>query len=429
MARPRDTQRVWKQSVGVIAELTFMDEQKVSELIEWTAIAALAGQDETQLLDGFCRRAVDAGLPLLRVLIGLDTLHPVFEGSNLEWHRDRGDLRQRSYARAMGTTETDIWFTSPIYHMFETDQAWLRRRLDGVSAASEFPIFDELIAEGATDYLAALTPFQETRHLRDTDGMYSSWTTDRDGGFTDQQMAVLRRLVPQLGLAYKALSMAQVGETLVTTYLGKDAGRRVLAGNIERGVAEKISAVLWLSDLRGFTRIADSIPGEQIVPFLSDYNDAQVTTVHSRDGEVLKFIGNGLLAIFQADDMAEACRRAIAAADHARTDVDELNVRRRRKALPVTDFALGLHHGEVFYGNVGSLERLDFTVVGAAVNEVARIEAMCRALEQDVIFSADFAATARHSGERLVSLGRYALRGVRKPQELFTLVGAENIEP
>lgn len=406
-----------------------MDEQKVSDLIEWTAIAGLAGREEAELLEGFCRRAVDAGLPLLRVLIGLDTLHPVFEGRNLEWHREQGDLRQRSYARGWVTTQTDLWFTSPFYHMFETDQAWLHRRFDGASAANEFPIFDELIAEGATDYLAALTPFQEIRHLRDMDGMYSSWTTDRAGGFTDQQMALLRRLVPQLGLAYKALSMAQIGETLVTTNLGKDAGRRVLDGNIERGVAEKISAVLWLSDLRGFTRIADAIPGEQIVPLLSDYNDALVTAVHAHDGEVLKFIGDGLLAIFQAGDMAEACQRAIAAADHARAAVIDLNVRRRREALPVTDFALGLHQGEVFYGNVGSLERLDFTVVGAAVNEVARIEAMCRALEQDVILSADFATAARHSRDRLVSLGRYALRGVRRPQELFTLVDAEDMDP
>jgi adenylate cyclase len=403
-----------------------MDEQKVSELIERTALAALASCDEAELLEGFCRRAVDAGLPLLRVLIGLDTLHPVFEGCNLEWHRERGDLRQRSYARAWGTTQTDLWFTSPFYHMLETDQAWLHRRFDVASAANEFPIFEELIAEGATDYLAALTPFQETLHLRDMDGMYSSWTTDRAGGFTDQQMAVLRRLVPQLGLVYKVLSMAQIGETLVTTYLGKDAGRRVLDGNIERGVAEKISAVLWLSDLRGFTRIAGSIPGEQIVPFLSNYNDALVTAVHAHEGEVLKFIGDGLLAIFQAGDMAEACQRSIAAADHALAAVIELNVRRRRESLPVTDFALALHQGEVFYGNVGSLDRLDFTVVGAAVNEVARIEAMCRALERDVILSADFAAAARHSRERLVSLGRYALRGVRRPQELFTLVDAEN---
>jgi adenylate cyclase len=405
-----------------------MDEQKVSALIEWTAAAGLAGHDEIGLLDGFCRRAVDAGVPLMRVLLGLDTLHPVVEGSNLEWRRERRDLRQRSYARASGTVQTDLWLTSPFYHMFETEQAWLHRRLGDGSPANEFPIFDELIAEGATDYLAALTPFQETRHLRDMDGMYSSWTTDRAGGFTDQQMAVLRRLVPQLGLAYKALSTTQMAENLVATYLGKDAGRRVLAGNIERGVAEKITAVLWLSDLRGFTRIADSVPGEQIVALLSDYNDALVTAIHAHDGQVLKFIGDGLLAIFQADDMAEACHQAIAAAEHARAEVGGLNARRRRDGLPVTDFCLGLHLGEVFYGNVGSLDRLDFTVVGAAVNEVARIEAMCRALEQDVILSAAFAKAAQRSRARLVSLGRYALRGVRKPQELFTLVFAEDIE-
>lgn len=405
-----------------------MDEDKVSSLIWWTAATGLTSRDEAGLLDGFCRRAVDAGLPLLRVLVGLDTLHPVFEGSNLEWHRQRPNLRQMSYEHNATVVEAERWHASPFFHMMQANQPWLRRRLETGAPAGEFPILGELIAEGATDYLAALTPFVATERLADMDGMYSSWTTDRPGGLTDRQEATLRRLVPQLALAFKAMSTAQMAENLAATYLGRDAGRRVLAGNIARGVAEKISAVLWLSDLRGFTRIADSIPGEEIVPLLSDYNDALVTAVHANDGQVLKFIGDGLLAIFQADDLADACRQAIATVEHARAEVTALNARRRRDGLPVTDFSLGLHQGEVFYGNVGSLERLDFTVVGAAVNEVARIEAMCRALEQDVILSAAFAEAAQHSRARLVSLGRYALRGVRRPQELFTLADRDDAD-
>ena len=203
------------------------------------------------------------------------------------------------------------------------------------------------------------------------------------------------------------------------TYLGRDAGRRVLDGRIMRGVADRIDAVLWFSDLRGFTRISDTTP-EQVIPLLNDYADVIVSAIHERGGDVLKFMGDGVLAIFAADDRARACRAALAATVAARRGAVTLNERRAAAGLPVTDMYLGLHFGEVFYGNIGSTDRLDFTVVGPAVNEVSRIAAMCRSADQLMLVSAAFADVGDNRS-RLVSVGRYALRGVGRPQELFTL--------
>jgi adenylate cyclase len=223
----------------------------------------------------------------------------------------------------------------------------------------------------------------------------------------------------------KSASLGRIAETLVETYLGRDAGRRVLSGLIARGVAEKIGAVLWFSDLRGYTRITDTAPPEQIIPLLNDYADAVISSIHEEGGEVLKLIGDGTLAIFQAADRERACHGALAAAAAARGRIDALNQQRAALALPVTHIYLGLHVGEVFYGNVGSKDRLDFTVVGPAVNEASRIAAMCRSTDQDVLLSAAFAASCGTARQRLVSVGRYALRGVGRPQELFTLEPGE----
>jgi adenylate cyclase len=227
--------------------------------------------------------------------------------------------------------------------------------------------------------------------------------------------------MPFLGLAVKSASLGRIAETLVETYLGRDAGRRVLRGRIARGVAERIEAVLWFSDLRNYTRISDTSPPEQIIPLLNDYADAVVSAIHLHAGDVLKLIGDGVLAIFPAEERDRACAAALDAATMARQAVEALNVRRAGQDLPTTDMYLGLHIGEVFYGNIGSKERLDFTVIGPAVNEVSRIAAMCRSVDQPVLLSAAFAASLADQRHRFVSVGRYALRGVGRPQELFTL--------
>jgi adenylate cyclase len=248
--------------------------------------------------------------------------------------------------------------------------------------------------------------------------VFSAWATGAPQGFNDDQIAALNRIVPYLALAIKSVSLARMTATLMETYLGRDAGRRVLSGRIVRGIAERIDAVVWFSDLQGFTRITDTAP-EQVIPLLNDYSDVIVSAIHEHGGDVLKLIGDGTLAIFTATDREHACNAALAAAIAARRGVSELRKRRSAEGKPVTDMYLGLHVGEVFYGNVGSRERLDFTVLGPAVNEASRIAAMCRSVDQAVLMSAAFANVG--DIHRLVSVGRYALRGVSHPQELFTI--------
>jgi adenylate cyclase len=229
-------------------------------------------------------------------------------------------------------------------------------------------------------------------------------------------------LMPKLALSIKCISLVRIAETLVDTYLGRDAGRRVLAGRIGRGAAERINAVLWYSDLRGFTRITDDAPPPQTIALLNDYAEAVISAIHDHGGDVLKLIGDGILAIFPYTDAPnDACTSAIAAEAALRRRLAKLNEKRAAAGSPVTDVYLGLHIGEVFYGNIGSRERLDFTVIGPAVNEVARIAAMCRSAERDVLLSADFAAVIAGGPRPPVSVGRYALRGVARPQELFTI--------
>jgi adenylate cyclase len=222
-----------------------------------------------------------------------------------------------------------------------------------------------------------------------------------------------------LALAIKSVSLTRMTRNLMQTYLGSDAGQRVLSGKIVRGIAEQIDAVVWFSDLRGFTRITDTAP-EEVISLLNDYSDVIISAIDEHGGDVLKLIGDGTLAIFRAEDRLHACNAALSAAIAAREGVVELNKHRAAKGKPLTDMYLGLHVGNVFYGNVGSRERLDFTVLGPAVNEASRIAAMCRSVDQPVLMSTAFAEVG-NIRRRLVSVGRYALRGVSHPQELFTL--------
>jgi adenylate cyclase len=407
-----------------------MNEKLFTELPAWLTEAGLAGASETQIVSGFCDRCVAAGLPLGRALVFVDTLHPVHEGRLFRWGFDPDESPVLEYGRtspdalaASGFNPKDVenaerWRRSAHYRMLQTGESLLRRRLDG-AAGGEFTLLQEWQAAGMTDYVAMITAFGGEGTIGEMDAVYSSWATSAPGGFSDGQLAMLRRIVPYFALAMKSVSLARMTGTLMETYLGRGAGKRVLGGRIVRGIAERIEAVLWFSDLQGFTRITDTAP-EQAIPLLNDYSDAIVSAIHGHGGDVLKLIGDGTLAIFTAEDRIHACVAALAAAIAARQSIAELSKRRAAEGKPVTDMYLGLHVGEVFYGNVGSRERLDFTVIGPAVNEASRIAAMCRSVDQPILMSTAFANVGDIKC-RLVSVGRYALRGVSHPQELFTL--------
>jgi adenylate cyclase len=407
-----------------------MNNSLFSELSAWLTQAGLVGMSETGILSGFCERCVAAELPLDRALVLIDTLHPVHEGRVLRWGYATSEPALVEYGRtspdglaASGSDPRDVeaaerWRRSPFYKMLQVGGSLLRRRLNAATK-DEFAVLSDLHAAGVTDYVAIISRFAAEGTIGEMDGVYSSWATRAPNGFSDNQIAALERIVPYLALAIKSVSLARMTGTLMETYLGRDAGRRVLGGRIVRGIAERIEAVIWFSDLRGFTRITDTVP-EQVIPLLNDYSDAIVSAIHEHGGDVLKLIGDGTLAIFTAEDRTHACGAALSAAVAAREGIVELNRRRLSGGKPVTDMYLGLHVGEVFYGNVGSRERLDFTVIGPAVNEASRIAAMCRSVDQPVLMSSAF-AEVEGIKRRLISVGRYALRGVSQPQELFTI--------
>jgi adenylate cyclase len=312
------------------------------------------------------------------------------------------------------------WQRSPFYRLIESGGAMMRRKLNAETIA-EFPVFNDLFTAGMTEFIAVVDRFGADAIIGEMDSVYSSWATDAPEGFSDWQVKALRRLTPSLALAIKSDTLGRIAKTLVETYLGRDPGARVLKGSITRGISAAMDAVLWFSDLHDYTRICDNARAEDIILLLNDYAETVISAIHEKGGDVLKLIGDGTLAIFTGEDRAAACGAALEAAQKALMRVDKLKARRIAEGLPATDLYLALHCGQVVYGNFGSRERLDFTVVGPAVNEVSRIAAMCRLVDQPVLFSQAFCESLGTDQSPLVSIGRFALRGVEQPQHLFTL--------
>jgi adenylate cyclase len=362
-------------------------------------------------------------VPLWRTSIGADTLHPLIVAQGHRWLAGAG-VEEEYYARAGNPEADQEWRQSPWYQMVTSGELQMRRRLAAGEGSNEFPLLAGLAAQGGTDYWSRIVPFGERRRIGETRGLATSWTTRDPGGFAERDLALIDAGLPAFALAFKATMAIDTAGVLVATYLGQDAAARILRGEIDRGQVKTVATVLWFSDLIGFTRIADTLPRAQLLDLLNAYADSLVGVVHAHGGEVLKFMGDGILAVFSGEK-GHACGRALDAAAAARSAMARLNRERAAAGLAVTGFTLALHEGEVLSGNVGSRERLDFTVIGPAVNEVSRIQALSRSLDQQVLISASFAASCGDQRRRLVSVGRYALRGVGRPQELFTLEAAD----
>ncbi len=399
-----------------------MTEDRVQrETGEWIVSATLAGTLEVGIIAGVGERLNAAGVPLVRISVATDLLDPMFDGRGVRWLRDEGGIEETFVRNEEGTIVTVDFPQSPFGFLLRSGKPTMRRHLDATYRRGEFEMLDRFQDQGVTDYLGVSVRVGEALRLGELEGIVASWTTDAPGGFTDAQVALLTGLMPALTLAFILRTTHRDTRTLLTTYLGRHAADRVLAGNIVRGRAEPIHAVVWFSDLVSFTRISDNISAVSLLALLNDYAEAQVEAIEAHGGHVLKFIGDGILAIFPDPDTTVACTRALDAAAKMRLGITELNARRAASGLPVTETHLALHVGELLYGNLGSQRRLDFTVLGSAVNEAARIEALCASLDQKVIVSWAFAEAAGDARRRLVSLGRYAMKGVARPQELFTL--------
>lgn len=403
--------------------------RKIIELHVWAVGEGLRGTEVAPLFDGLCQRLVIAGVPLWRTFAGMRTLHPQWGGYAYTWWRDSGIERPAQFAR--GNQYEQNLQASVFGHLRrQADEQGkesrpllhLRRRLVGSEALLDFPPLEDLAAAGATDYFAALVGFGDGKDVSRGNGIGYSFATDRPEGFRDDDLVLLKAVLPVVSLAIASYAGHRIAAGLLAAYLGEDAGRRVHAGAVERGSVDGIRAVLWYADIRGFTAIADSMPGPEVIALLDEVFEALAAPLRPCGGQVLKFIGDGMLAIFPFDNATRGttCRRALEAAAEAVCAVDRLNAARREASKPTVAVDFALHLGEVQYGNIGAVDRLDFTVIGPAVNEVARIEALCEPLGCQVLVSAELAA-AVDANCRLVPLGCHALRGVREMQEIYGL--------
>jgi adenylate cyclase len=406
----------------MVATSFAMDLTTRLQMINWLAGEGLSGLAENDLIRGFCERFCAAGLDLSRGLVFIDTLDPIFEGHGFRWtDTETNESDAFDYGSTSEGEAAANWRRSTFYHMLESGKQELC--IDLANCASyDFSMIDDLAAKGHRHLLAFVHRFGESGTIGQMDCFYSYWLTRRPEGFDEHALSALRDLVPVLGLAVKAATVARITRTIGRVYLGRDAAEQVMRGRISRGVSERINAVLWFSDLRGSTAISESIAPEEIIPFLNDYAEAAIHAIHDCGGDVLKLIGDGVLAIFTGEDMALARRAALRAEHRFRKNLRVINAKRSASNQLVTSAYVGLHVGEVFYGNIGSEDRLDFTVVGPAVNEVSRIASMCNSVERELLASSAFQAGLDAAGRKyFVSTGRFALRGIGKAKDLYTL--------
>jgi adenylate cyclase len=403
---------------------------KLAAITDWLADAGLRSLSLDDIVDGFARRLNEAGVPVARIFAGMNTLHPMVRARSLIWDRATGPATRFEFRHV--DIDAPILRQSPFDPMLRHGIAERRYDLTSPKPEHEVPLFEELRAAGMTDWLGRVFPFgalsPQIGGPADAERVGELWlvcslTTDWPGGFTDSHVDVLREVLPVFALAAKATTIPLVHEGLLTAYLGHDPATRILAGTVQRGEVQGVEAVLFFTDLRGFTALADTLPGRDLIGLLDDCFDCMVRPVVTRGGEVLKFLGDGLLAIFRIEDRprAETCAAALEAAKEALALMAGLAEARRARSLPTPDLDIALHVGDVNYGNVGADARLDFTVIGPAVNEASRIERLCDALGRHLVMSQSFARAADASRHELVSLGRHRLRGVREETELFGL--------
>ena len=404
-------------SQGVLPR-TPTDSADIQAISDWLIGRGLVASDFEETMTGFCERLRAAGVPLTRGMMSMRTLHPTIDAVSFAWRQGEGT---EGIALEVGIAESEAWTKSPFNHMISNDQRVLRRRLQGPRAELDFPILKDLSELGATEYYALLVPFDIGPDGDLDTGLISSWVTDRAEGFTDSHIRILDRLIPRLALSVNANLTKQIAINVLDTYVGPDAGRRIMGGEIHRSEMRVIRAVILFADLRSFTTLTDTLPGSELIDMLDAYFDRMVPAVVSHGGQILKFVGDGLLATFDLEDQPRdaICEHALTAANEAVTAIDALNRDREKDRQPVMKLDVALHLGDVFYGNIGAENRLDFTVIGPAVNEVTRIEVLCDPLRRSILVSETFAKAATACTDYLVPLGRHKLRGVRELQEIY----------
>ncbi|ACI98398.1 adenylate/guanylate cyclase domain-containing protein [Rhodospirillum centenum] len=384
---------------------------RLSSFRDWLLHAGTDPCDLDALLPRICSRLCGLGLPLDRVSLNLEMLHPEIGGHGRVWLSEGGG-RVSLYRAPRGLEMSEDYLASPVRIVDETDRPF-RQHLETGDAG--MPLLRRLRKEGFTDYFIAPFPFQERER---TAAM--SFATTRPGGFTPADLADLETVARMLCPHVEARVVAEIARDLMTTYLGRGPGERVFRGQIRRGDCTSIFAAICFCDLRGFTAFTQENASDRVIQRLNCWFDLAVEAVEGQGGEVLKFMGDGLLAIFPAEELnpREACHRALEAADRLSRGVDGFNAA-PPDGMPPLDYGLSLHLGYVAFGNIGGPRRLDFTVVGPAVNLASRLLDVAKGVERRVVVSAEFAGCSGRND--LHDLGSHALRGLDRPVSVYGL--------
>jgi adenylate cyclase len=380
-------------------------------VIDWLIDGAPSDARSEDVLATLCQRLVSCGMPLWRVAVFVTTLHPDVMGRRFLWTAETGVTTSEAL---FDVVETDEYRGSPFAIVYDSREP-VRHRF-AVDGCPDIAMLRELEADGATDYVAFPLRFSDgTTHV-------ATWSTRQPSGFTPEQFAALEAVIAPLARVAEIRALRRTAGNLIETYVGHQTGERILAGKIRRGHVETMRAAIWLSDMRGFTSLAERLPPQALVDLLNRYFDCQVPVIAEHGGEVLKFMGDGLLAIFplaaDESDTALVCARALASARKAGARVAELSNRRVAADESEVRFGLALHVGQVMYGNIGGGSRLDFTCIGPAVNLAARLEKLAARLGRTIIASAEFAAQLP---EQFTTVGDFSVAGFAAAHTVFGL--------
>ncbi|WP_422366996.1 adenylate/guanylate cyclase domain-containing protein [Pelagibius sp.] len=403
-----------KRDAAASPELSQHARIRAQPVIDWLTDMGMRRSRITTLHDGFIRELINLGVPVARSTLHMPQLHPQLRAVTVLWEAEAGGAME--IPRAHGVEQSSFFMTSPVRLIYEGGPA-IRRRLAEPGCPQDFPIIEDLVKEGYSDYTARPLPFSNKQMNTLT------LASRREGGFDDLDIATVDACLPAFATVLELRNVYRTARNLLQTYIGPRSSGRVLSGTVKRGEVERINAVIWTCDLRDFTGLSERLPMEDVILLLDDYFEIMAQPIAANGGEILKFIGDAILAIFPIEEQQEgdACRACAAAMQAAQSALEEaMAVQPQRRAENKPEFRCGvaLHVGDVMYGNVGAADRLDFTVIGPAVNLVCRIETLNRDLEVPLVYSADF---ARLWAGKSRSLGFHDLKGVREAKEVFTL--------
>jgi len=360
-----------------------------------------------------CEKLSREGVPVARATLHFRIHHPQWIGARILWRKGLSEAEIDTYEH--GTEDTSQYLNSPLYEIYNGAPE-VRCQLDNASAdGPDYPLYDDLRVEGLTDYLA--WPLEHTLGKRHV----VTFSSDRPGGFNDDDVELLADLLPALALVSEIRLKNRLARTLLETYVGPHASEQILAGATKRGTGVTVGAAILICDLRDFTRLSDLWPRDDVIEVLNGYFDAMSEPIERHGGEILKFMGDGLLAIFPLSDPC-ACNNLLGAIAEAQTALAKLNEENLRRGHDPLGYGIGVHVGDVMYGNIGSRKRLDFTVIGPAVNIASRLESLTKELKRPVLLSRAFVEKAGCAAQ-LEQLGFYPLRGLEEPIEIFSFSG------